>query len=102
MERLQRLTDMERQMMPTEDGVARPWNCTNPSPATPGVLTARCYAILHHIANKLLENSASLSRRLHTSPLLTSRVTPPIAVGMSAAQMEFNHRYVFHVDYSEN
>ena len=48
---------MERQMMPTEDGVAPPWNRTNPSPATPGVLTARCYTILHHLANKLLEYS---------------------------------------------
>ena len=47
-------------MMPTEDGVAPPWNRTNPSPATPGVLTARCYAILHHLANiktlRVLEN----------------------------------------------
>ena len=93
---------MERQMMPTEDGVALPWNTTNPSPATPGVLTARCYAILHHLANKLLEYSASLSRPLHIAPLLTSRVTPPIVLGMSATQMEFNYRYVFHVDYSEN
>ena len=93
---------MERQMMPTEDGVAPPRNCTNPSPATPGVLTAHCYAILHHLANKLLEYSAFLSRLLHTAPLLTSRVTLPTAVGMSATQMEFNYRYVFHVDYSEN
>ena len=59
-------TDMERQMMPTEDGVAPPWNGTNPSPATPGVLAACCYAILHHLANLLLEYSASLSRPLHT------------------------------------
>ena len=31
---------MERQMMPTEDGVAPPWNRTNPSPATTGVVTS--------------------------------------------------------------
>ena len=93
---------MERQMMPTEDGVAPPWNPTNPSPATPGILTARYYAILHHLVNKLLEYSASLSRPLHIEPLLTSRVTPPIVLGMSATQMEFNYRYVFHVDYSKN
>ena len=93
---------MERQMMPTEDGVAPPWNRTNLSSATPGVLTARCYAILHHLANKLLVYSASLSQPLHTAPLLTSRVTLPRAVGMSATQIEFNYRYVFHVDYSEN
>ena len=92
---------MERQMMPTEDGVAPPWNRTNPSPATPGVQTARCYAILHHLANKLLEYSASLSTAPHRT-LLTSSVTPTVAVGMSATQMEFNYRYVFHVDYSEN
>ena len=93
---------MEWQMMPTEDGEAPPWNRTNPSPATPSVLTTRCYAIVHHLAYKLLEYSASLSQPLHTAPLLTSCVTPPIAVGMSAMQMEFNYRNVFHVDYSEN
>ena len=93
---------MERQMMPTEDGVAPPWNPTNPSPATPSILTAHCYAILHHLANKLLEYSASLSRPFHTALLLMSRVTPPIVLGMSATQMEFNYCYVFHVDYSEN
>ena len=93
---------MECQMMLTEDGVVLPWNRTNPNPATPGVLTAHCYAILHHLANKRLEYSVSLSRRLHTAPLLTSHVTPPIAVGMSAMQMGFNYRYVFHVNYSEN
>ena len=82
---------MERQMMLTEDGVVPPWNCTNLNLATPSVLTARCYAILHHLANKLLEYSASLSRPLHTTPLLTSHVTPPIAVEMSAMQIEFNH-----------
>ena len=91
---------MERQMMPTEDGVAPPWNRTNPSPATPGVLTARCYAILHYLANKLLEYSASLDSSTHTASDVTRNSAH--SCGNVSNAIEFNYRYVFHVDYSKN